>query len=74
MISANNKIKKSKFRKCSLVADKRLRSGLKAQQSHSPWHRTGYDEAMKYAMKWQKHYRAIVYRDAFALSGRNSGG
>ena len=24
------------FRKCSLVADKRLRSGLKAQQAHSP--------------------------------------
>ena len=25
-----------KLRKCSLVADKRLRSGLKAQQAHSP--------------------------------------
>ena len=34
----------------------------------------GYDEAMKCALKGQKHYRASVYRDSFALSGRNSGG
>ena len=27
-----------------------------------------------FAMKGQKHNRASVYRDAFALSGRNSGG
>ena len=31
----------SSKRKCSLVADKRLRSGLKAQQAHSPGHRPG---------------------------------
>ena len=30
-----------KFRKCSLVVHKRLRSGLKAQQAHSPGHRPG---------------------------------
>ena len=30
-----------KFCKCSLVADKRLRSGLKAQQAHSPGKRPG---------------------------------
>ena len=30
-----------KFCKCSLIADKRLRSGLKAQQAYSPGHRPG---------------------------------
>ena len=30
------KIKRCSISKCSLVADKRLRSGLKAQQAHSP--------------------------------------
>ena len=35
-------MKEFKFRKCSLVADKRLRSGLKAQQAHSPGRALGY--------------------------------
>ena len=30
-----------KFRKCSLVADKSLRSGLKTQQAHNPGQRPG---------------------------------
>ena len=49
-------------------------NALKGQTAHSPGHRPGYDEAMKCALKGQKHYRASVYRDSFALSGRNSGG
>ena len=53
---------------------KRSRHAPKGQRAHSPGHRPGYDEAMKCALKGQKHYRASVYRDAFALSGRNSGG
>ena len=35
------KIKRCSISKCSLVADKRLRSGLKAQQAHSPGQRPG---------------------------------
>ena len=56
---------------------KRSKHAPKGQRAHSPGHRPGYDEAMKCALKdlkGQKHYRTSVYRDAFALSGRNSGG
>ena len=52
----------------------RPRHAPKGQRAHSPGQRPGYDEAMKCALKGQKHKRASVYRDAFALSGRNSGG
>ena len=49
---------------------KRSRHAPQGQRAHSPGHRPGYDEAMKCALKGQKHYRATVYREAFALSGR----
>ena len=42
-----------KFRKCSLVADMRLRSGLKAQQAPSP----GQSEAAPWVMKMSKCFR-----------------
>ena len=51
-----------------------MKHAPKGQQAQSLGHRPGYDEAMKCALKGQKHYRASVYGDAFALSGRNSGG
>ena len=48
---------------------KRSRHALKGQRAHSPGHRPGYDEALKCALKGQKHYRAIVYRDALPFQG-----
>ena len=44
------------LRRFSLVANKRLRSGLKAQQAHSPGHRPGYVYRRKCALKGQKHW------------------
>ena len=52
----------------------RSKRAPEGQRALSPGHRPGYDEAMKCALNGQKHYRASVYRDAFALSGSNSGG
>ena len=61
-----------KFRKCSLVADKRLRSGLKAQQAHSPGQRPGLISRRYRALKGQKRLYKRLNANAFALSGRTS--
>ena len=61
-----------KFRKCSPVADKRLRSGLKAQQAHSPGQRPGLISRRYCALKGQKRLYKRLDANAFALSGRTS--
>ena len=62
----------SKFLKCSLVADKHLRIGLKAQQAHSPGHRPGEIGLRYCALKGQKRLYKRLHANAFAPSGRTS--
>ena len=57
----------SKFRKCSLVVDKHLRSGLKAQQAHSPGHALGYVlVAPSYAEKGARNRRETLHKALLA--------
>ena len=52
----------SKFRKYPLVADKRSRSGLKAQQAYSLGHRPGLVDRRKCALKGQKRlYKTLDF-------------
>ena len=57
-----------KFLKRSLVADKRLRSGLKAQQAHSPGQRPGLISRRYCALKGQKRLYKRLHANAFAPS------
>ena len=54
--AVSRRYKEFKFRKCSLVADKRLRSGLKAQLAHSPGRRPGQIGRRYCALKGQKRF------------------
>ena len=57
----------------TLVADKRLRSGLKAQQAHSPGLRPGLVNRSKVRPAKGKSMEAkLMYTNAFALAGRTS--
>ena len=65
------KIKGCSISKCSLVADKRLRSGLKAQQAHSPGQPSEEEEDEVIALGWSTAAKCALQEQKHGHKGQN---